>query len=697
MIERVTIDFETKSHADLTKVGAWAYSEHPTTKVICGAYKLDEGETQSWWPAQEGTCGAKKLKGSQLWPFHLVSHPQYRNLPYDLYCALVEDKAEVEAHNIAFEKSIWANVLVPELGWPEIDMNQWHDSMAVACYYSLPAALDKLSKALGGEGKDPDGGRLISKYSKLNLKTAKEVIPLEDFTRFVDYCVMDVDREHEVSNFLGPLPEKEREVFHMDQRINMRGICLNLTSITNARIIAAKRADELAARFKEITDLNPTQRDKVLLWFEKRDCPLLNLQADYIDEVLAGEHNFMPTGEALEALLIRRSHAKASTKKLDAMARNRGRDGRARYQVRYHGALTGRWTGTGFQPLNMNKGYEDVEPAQLVRDLAFQSPRMLDWLYGDAMDAVSKATRHHIVPDTGHRIMAGDYVSVEAVILACLAGEDWKVQAFKDKEPIYELMGCEIHKLPPEALALARMDKKAFKDKYPSERFDGKTGELAFGYQGALGAWRAFDSSDKHTDERVEEIKKAWREKHPNIVAFWYDLQRAAIKAVQEGGLVRVNEFIAFEVVDYWLTMILPSGKRLWYFRPELRMGMPAWHKPRENEDCEAGTCGCKPVLKLSYMSVKEGRWQRVTTYGGKLAENATQATSREVLVNAMLALEAAGYPIVLSVYDEIVCEVAKAFGSMEEFIRIMKETREDWYADWPLNVDVWEGMEYKK
>ena len=707
MTDHITIDFETRSYADLTKVGAWAYSEHATTEVICGAYKLDDGPTQTWWPDVSDTCGPKELEGDQSWPPDKANHPCYNALPYDLFKA-IEEGATIEAHNVGFERSIWANVLVPDLGWPEVpDETQWMDSMAVGSYYSLPPALDKLNRALGGEGKDPEGGRLISKYSKLNLKTASPFIPLEDFHKFVAYCAVDVDREYAVSAYLGPLPEFEERVFWMDQRINMRGIRLNSESINNAREIATKRAAELAERFKEITGLQPTQRDKVMDWFESQDCPLMNMKAEYLQEVLDGEHNFMPTGLALEALKIRMSHAKASTKKLDAMARNRSKDGRARFQVRYHGAGTGRWTGTGFQPLNMNKGYEDVNPAQLVADLAFRDPKILDMLYGDAMDAVSKATRHHIVPESGSRIMAGDYVSVEAVILACLAGEQWKIEAFHRGDPIYELMGCSIHNLPQSALDLALRDKKAFKDMYPAQRFDGKTGELAFGYGGGLGAWRNFDSSDTHTDERVEEIKNAWRDKHPAIKSFWYALQEAATSAVRSGereavvqylnGQEIVNEYIAFEMVDEWLTMILPSGKRLWYFAPEIRMGMPKWHDPKKNEECAAGVCSHRPVAKLTYMAQKEGQWRRVDTYGGKLAENATQAVSREVLVRAMLKLEEAGYSIILSVYDEVVTELKESFGSVAEFTRIMLETREQWYADWPLFVDVWEGYEYKK
>ena len=323
------------------------------------------------------------------------------------------------------------------------------------------------------------------------------------------------------------------------------------------------------------------------------------------------------------------------------------------------------------------------------------------------MEAVGKASRHHIKAEAGRRILAGDFVSVEAVILSCLAGEQWKIDAFTRKEPIYELMGCKIHNLPAGAVDLARSDKKKFKDIYSAERFDGKTGELAFGYQGNLGAWRKFDSSDAHTDERVKEICKSWREEHPAIVQFWYDLEWAATQAVHNPGKSYDVRAISFKIIDRWLAMQLPNGKRIWYYDPQLRLGMPQWHQPGtydpknestwEYEDCAAGTCNCEPRRQLTYMAQKKGRWGRVNTYGGKLAENCTQATSREVLIPAMFGLRDAGYPIILSVYDEVVAEVPNKFGSLNEFTDIMGRSPGKWAEGWPISVDAWEGPCYRK
>ena len=659
----VTIDFETKSFADLTKVGAWAYSEHPTTEVICACWAIDNEPVQEWWP----------VKGS--WYF----------IPSDLESAL-QDGYLIEAHNVSFEKSIWHNIMSKRYNWPIPKDEQWRDTMAVACYYAMPAALDRLARALGFPGKDPEGGRLITKYSKLYLKTAKTEIPPEDFRKFVDYCKWDVQLEQAVSDELGDLPDKELEIFLLDQKINMRGLYLDQEGIDAATKIVEQRSKELTKEFRKLTNLNPTQTAKLMDWFRGEGVELENMQADYLKELL--EEGDLPSGPVRTALQIRLWINKASTKKLDAMSRQRGMDGRARFQTRYHGAGTGRNTGSGFQPLNLTRGFEDTAPEQLVRDIMYGDAEWLDCAYGDAMDAISKASRHWIMAEEGNKIISGDFVSVEAVILACIAGEEWKVDAFRKGVKIYEFMADKIYGLPPGTVTKAT---------HPTERQDGKTGELAFGYQGALGAWLKFDNSGRHSDERIIKICKSWRGEHPAIVNLWQALQEDAIEAVQNPGIITSYNGIRFTMVDEWLAMELPNSKRIWYRDPQVKLSMPHWHKPSVNQDCENGTCNCKPVNKLTYMANKEGQWKRVGTYGGKLTENAVQATSREILAPAVKRAEDAGYHVILTVYDEIVCEVPENFGSEKEFAEIMNECPGDWAKDWPIKVETWTGKRYRK
>ena len=687
--DMITIDFETKSYADLKKVGAWAYSEDPTTDIICVAYGIDSEPIQTWWPDKEGV-----------------------GIPGELLSA-IEDGQEAEAHNVAFERAIWQNVLVPRYGWVMPHEDQWRDTMAVACYYALPAALDKLAYVLGFEGKDPEGGRLITKYSKLHLKTAKPKIPdhewvpwsemtkverdkapqareeggyfNEDFSEFVAYCVKDVQIEQSVSDYLGDLPARELPVFQLDQRINMRGLHLDTEGIRQATAIVDERGRTLTEEFRTITGFSPTQRDKVMGWFAEQGLKLENMQAPYLKEIL--EDGDLESGPARRAIAIRVGINKASTKKLDAMARQQGANGRARFQTRYHGAVTGRWTGGGFQPLNLNRGFDDMDPEQLVRDIMHGDASWLDMVYGDAMDAISKATRYWVTAAPGNRIISGDFRSIEAIILACLAGEEWKVDAFREGVKLYEYMGDKIHGLASGTVS---------KSTHPQERQDGKTGELAFGYQGALGAWLKFDTSGRHSDARIIEICRAWRAEHPEIVALWGGLGAAAIRATRTGKLETYRQ-IGFERVDEWLTMILPNHKRLWYWNPQIRICPPRWCRPREIEACREGTCSHTPAPQLFYMAQKTGQWQWVSTYGGKLTENACQAVSREILVPAVLRAEEAGYSPVLTVYDEIVAEVPEDFGSIDEFKSLMTGPLPDWCDDWPVTVDAWEGQRYRK
>ena len=669
----LTIDFETQSEADLLAVGSWAYSEHPTTAVICACWGVDDRPLGQWCPG--------------------LGDDPYA-MPAELREA-VEGGAPVEAHNVAFERSIWENVLVPRHGWVLPRDDQWRDTMAVACYYALPASLDRLASVLGFVGKDSEGARLISRYSKLHLKTARREIPEDDLRKFVAYCLQDVRIEQSVSDFLGDLPARELPVFQLDMESNRRGLFLDLAGIRAASRVVDRRAAEIEVEFGRLTGLRSSQRQKVLDWLRENGLPELpDLRADTLEELLEDDADPpLPQGPARRAVELRLAISKASTKKLDAMARQVGRDGRARWQTRYHGAVTGRNTGSGFQPLNLTRGWEKVNPEQLVRDIYHGDPAWLDAVYGDAMEAVSKASRHWIMAEPGNKLLAGDFSSIEAVVLACLAGEDWKIDLFRSRgDPYVAFASRALNRT-----VLPKSDPNCTAQDLADRQRVGKPGELAFGYQGALNAWLKFDSSGTHSDEKIIEFCRAWREQHSMVVQFWRELEREAVAAVVNPGAETGYRQIGFERVDEWLTMILPDGKRLWYWRPELRSVMPQWHRPADKEDCAAGTCDCEPRPQLTYMAQKSGQWRRVSTYGGKLTENCVQAVSRQILAAARFRARDAGYPEILTVYDEIVAEVPENFGSAREFEEIMSVCPGPWADGWPIRVEAWEGKRYKK
>ena len=664
----ITLDIETKSYADLKKVGAWAYSEHPSTDVICICWQSETGgPIESWWPG----------------------HPNGNTTPESLTAALIVGEP-IEVHNVAFEYSIWHNVLAPRYGWPVPALEQWRDTMATACYFAMPPALDKLLHALGQEGKNTDGTRLITKYSKLYLKTAKTVISLIDFERWLAYCADDVRKERWVGDYLGELPPLALREFHASFAAGARGLRLDLASIEAVEAIVAQRSAELTGEFRALTGVNPTQRDRVLEWFKARGAPFDDTKADTLEEWLEeGDTSDEALARAVE---IKVQVNKASTKKLSAMASNRGKDGRARFQTRWHGAVTGRPTGTGFQPLNLSRGFqamngwEDLDPEQLIQDIGYRDARYLGALYGDVIDAVGKASRHFIEAEDDCILRSCDFASIEAVVLACGAGEEWKIDVFRRKEDVYCATASRILGRP--------IDKK--KNPVERQRY-GKIPELLFGYGGSIGAVKRRDSMPGAADDEIKALVKDWRGQHPATTRLWREYEAAAVEAVMRPGAVTSYRQAGFELVDDWLSMILPDETRIWYFHPEIRVQMPPWHQPSTDEACRFGLCTCEPRPSLTYMAWKFGQWKRVHTYGGKLAENWTQATSARILEPAKTRIIAAGYPVILDVYDEIVTETPDGFGSKIEFERIMGECPGEWARGWPIRAEAWEGSRYRK
>ena len=643
------IDFETRSEADVTKVGSWVYSQDPTTDVICACWmgddNLDDAIVQ-WTP-----------------DYAVVTPPPGTYLAY----------------NVSFERAIWENICVPRYGWPE-DV-EWLDMAAMSSYLALPRGLGSVLNALGLGAKEDSGKGLITKYSKLYLKTAKRDIPEEDLRQFIEYCAVDVKQTRKLYHFLNWLPEAEEARYNLHQSVAHYGFHLDRKSLTAAYVTREAVLDEVKAEFHELTGLSPNQRDAFLRWCAEKGQPLENLQAAYVSEVLP-----TLTGEVATAVRLRQDVAKTSTSKLDAMLRQCGSDDRARYQTIYHGTRTGREAGVGIQPLNFPRGWEDSDPDTLVENINHGS----DWLrtiYGKPIGAISAALRHYITASPGHTLYVGDFVSIEAVVLAALAGNEKRLDLFRAGGKVYERTADAVFRLPPGTVT---------KDTHPKERQVGKICELACGYQGALGAWRRFDTSDTFTDEEVKTFVNAWREENSDTVDFWRELERAALHTVRTGELQDVGQ-LQFQLNGSWLSIFLPNEKRIWYFDPKIRMQMPMWHSEC---DFELG-CNCKPRATVTYMNPASGAWVRDSGYGGKWAENITQAVARELLYDSMQVVVDRGWHkppahgIVLSVYDEIVLDHPPTLPE-EEFKAALLE-RSPWCADWPVGVDVWTGPRYKK
>jgi DNA polymerase len=385
-----------------------------------------------------------------------------------------------------------------------------------------------------------------------------------------------------------------------------------------------------------------------------------------VSAVLA--HN--PTGQVRQLLELRRAGARASTRKFDALLNSVDTDQRLRGTLRFHASSTGRWAGSRFQPQNLKKPETKDLDAAVDAIMAGDMARIRE--LGAPLTVAGDIARGIICAAPGRVLIGADFSAIESRVLAWLAGEEWKLDTYRQ----YDATGN------PEFEPYCVMASQALKRKVTPDddagRAFGKVYDLAFGFGGGVGAWRKFDPSGTYSDAEIERFKTAFRTSHRATVKFWHALERAAHRCVYTGAQINLGNRFAFAMESGTLLMTLPSGRRLAY--PEACLVPGKFEFTRE----------------LRYKDNARGGWTDYGAWYGTLVENAVQATARDLLAAAMLRLEAAGYPIVLTVHDEIVCEVPEGFGSVEEFHRWMTELPE-WAAGLPIAAKVWTRRRYAK
>lgn len=692
----------------LGAVGAAVYAEHPSTEVLSLAYNLKDG------------------LGERLW---LPGMPP----PNDLFDHIANGGL-LEAWNSAFEWHIWSNVCV-RMGWPPLPFWQLRDAMAKARAWSLPGKLGKAAEVLQvDDQKIGDGSRLLNKYSKPRSPTKKDVRrrirptdtdQLEDAAKLYEYNIGDIRAESAVSARIPDLSDEELTLWLLDQCINFRGVNIDRDALSNCKAIIEQAHERYTAELVAITGGTvkaPSEIQKLSGWLSAQGVHMASLDAEHVENAL--QRDDLPP-DARRVLEIRASLGAASVKKLFAIDRRTSRDGRLKDLFAFCGAdRTGRFAGRGPQPQNLpnsgpkvkhcdadtgcNRHYgahldkcpwcsmpewvggsaaewsvAAVEDALAV--MAYRRLEYVETVFGDAVAAVSGCLRGLFSASKGCDLICSDYSAIEAVVLAALAGEEWRLEVFRTHGKIYEMSAAKITGIPFEEFL---RHKQETGDHHPMRKKVGKVAELASGYQGGYGAWLAF-GADKHLGEQeIRDAIKAWRTASPAIVKFWYGLEDAAVAAVQNPGQCFTYNGITYGVKDDVLYCQLLSGRKLSYHQPRLHPDVTPWGKQ---------------VLKLTYMGwnsdYKKGPtgWMRLETYGGKLCENAVQATARDILTHAMVNVERAGYSIVLHIHDEIVAEVVEGTGSVEEFERIMA-TLPPWCADWPIRAaGGWRGKRYRK
>lgn len=699
-------------------VGAPAYTEHPTCEVLSLAYDLKDGRGRRHW------------RPGQLPPVDLFAH--------------IAAGRPLEAWNVGFESWVWDNVCVPRLGWPPLPREQLRCAMAKARAHALPGALDKAGAVLAvAEQKDPDGARLLKKFSvprnptkaDARLRIRPEEDPV-DGPKLYAYNVQDIAAEAAVSARVPDLSPEEFANWQMDQRINRRGVAIDRAAVRDCIDVLEQAHARYNAELREITGgavSAASEIDKLLAWlYSTQDLNLPDLAEETVEWALTVPQR----PAAWRVLKIRQAIGSAAVKKLFAMEHQATADDRLHDLFLYHATRTGRTTGSGPQPTNLpNSGPEvmhcgdatcgkhygahhtacphcgadgwaasavEWNPAAVDDALASIALRSLDyceylWGAGQVVPIIAGCLRGLFVAAPGHDLICSDYSAIEAVVLAALAGEEWRMEVFRTHGKIYEMSAAKITGTPLDEI-LAHKARTG--QHHPLRKKVGKVAELASGFQGWVGAWRAFGAEG--SDEEIKAAILAWRAASPAIVEFWggqyrgrpwdpdyrpemYGLEGAAVSAVLNPGRRYDCRGIGYFYQTDALYCRLLSGRLLTYHRPRL-----------EQSDRGDG-------LSLSYegwnTNPKNGPvgWIRMRTWGGRLCENVVQATARDIQWYGMRALEAAGYPIVLHVYDEDVAEVPAGWGSVEEFERIMS-TMPPWAHDWPIRASGgWRGRRYRK
>ncbi|ASX25892.1 DNA polymerase [Candidatus Williamhamiltonella defendens] len=635
-MQKVSLDFETYSEADIKKWGAWGYACHPSTEVICMAYAIGESAPVLWLPGE--------------------ALPEFIREPGGF---------TLHAWNSFFEWGIWHHVQ----GWPETDMNQWHDTAALAAALALPRALGECGAALGisqDKQKDRRGKYLIQRLCKPNR--GKRIQDTKLLQELYDYCLQDVIAEREIAAQLRPLNRTERQVWELDQKINIRGVHVDMGAVDHALIMIDQTTQKLNEEVAQITNrhlTNVSQRQRVMDYISHDlGYPLMKFDKVTLGEVL--KDDALPD-TARRLIEIRQQLGKTSTAKYSALKELVTNDQRAHGLLMYHGASTGRWSGRHFQPQNLPRpAFKNTDVC--IELFQYQDAPLLDVIYNDAMEALSSCLRGMICAPKGKRLMVSDYSAIEARVLAWLAGQQDVLEVFQHHGLIYEHTASRLYGIPLEQVT-------------EEARFIGKVATLALGYQGGARAFQGMAQvyGVEIDTDLADRIKNDWRKANRNIVQFWWNIEKAAIQATKNPNVCFHYRLIHFRTMNHYLFCRLPSGRLLAYYQPRIIEG-----------DFKAE--------QLSFMGSNSvtRKWERQKTYGGKLVENITQAVARDLMAEAMLRVEAAGYEIVLSVHDELIAEASNGFGSVEEFQHLMCQLP-DWAKGLPLKSQGFECQRYRK
>lgn len=645
----LSIDIETFSSVSLTESGVYAYSEAPDFSILLLAYAFDNEEVK------------------------VIDLAQGEELPVLIKKALICDDVIKTAYNANFERTCLASYL----GIP-MPPGQWRCTAVHASSLGLPGNLKGTCEALGLEEdktKNKTGKVLIQYFSIPCRPTQKNgertrnlpAHDLEKWELYKEYCKQDVVAERAIKEKISlfPMTESEQKLWELDQKINDRGILVDLEMVETIIAYDQTYQAELLKEAKAITKLsNPNSVAQLKNWLREE-----GINPTGLDKAKVAELTQITTGNIQRVLELRQAMSKTSTKKYEAMSRSVCEDNRIRGTLQFYGAnRTGRWSGRLVQVHNLpqNKIPDIALARELVKEGDFET---LEILFGETPFVLSQLVRTAFIPSKGCRFIISDFSAIEARVIAWIAGEQWRLDVFNSHGKIYEASASKMFKVPIDEI-----------DKGSPLRQKGKVAELACGYQGGVGALKSMGATEMGLKgSELQGLIDDWRAANPQIVKLWGICERAARTAIRDKKLVRINQGVTFSYEQGILFIKLPSGRKLAYYNASL-------------------TTNSNGMNSITYSGVeqKTKMWGRLDTYGGKLVENIVQAIARDCLAEAVKRIDEAGYTIVMHVHDEVILDVPISL-DVEAYVTEIMSNPIEWAPGLPLKGDTYSSGFYRK
>lgn len=640
-----SVDFETYATVELKRTGVYPYAKHHDTGIWCMAFAFDDEEPELW---REG----------DPFPERLAAH--------------IAAGGELRAWNAAFERILWRDCARRRYGFPVVKATQWFCTMAEACAMSLPRSLEHAAEVLRLPMKKDMVGNRLSKQMCRPRRFSEDGKPVwwdDDVrrTKLYDYCLQDVRVERAVSKLVRRLGDRERRLYLLDQKMNDRGVALDFPLVSKAREIAEREIEKQNQRLAAATDgavTTVTKVAKLKTWLKEQGVEAESLAKKALEELL--DDGAKLSDDVRNALESRAEAAKSSVAKLDAMLDCVGRDNRMRGLMLYHGASTGRWSGKLVQPHNFPRGLD-------VKDVEQHIPAVLE---GDPNNAItlqiiSAMLRPMMVSGPGMQLTAVDFAAIEARVLAWVANETLMLQQFREGRPIYKEMAGLIYGRPASAIVK------------PSPEYQiGKNTVLGCGFQ--MG-YKKFAATTGVDEQLARAAVEAYRSTYPMIPMYWDKVNQAAINAVSSPNAIFRVGHCQFTRRGGYLWIVLPAGRSLAYATPKI-VGRPV---PWDANDV-------RPAVEYSGVNGYTRKWERMALYGGLLTENIVQAIARDLLADSMLRVDDAGYPVILSVHDEIVSESPLSETTLTTVLDLMKQVPA-WATGCPIDAEGWAGCRYRK